>query len=164
MKYILGILLLVIFVVPTPVWAVQSCNVPSDKIAAYNECQQAGVPDCDKLYRTECREVSISNIDSVFGVIKLPSQLSGIPRGGAGISQLIRVGIDLLFLLGAVLSLFFVMWGAIDYISSGSKKEGAAEARKKITYALVGLVLLGLSFVIVRLVGSIVGLKDYFNF
>lgn len=164
MKYILGLLLLVIFVIPTPVRAVQSCSVPSDKIDAYNECQQAGVPDCDKLYRTECREVSTSNIDSVFGVIKLPSQIAEIPRGAAGINQLIRVAIDLIFVIGIVSCLFFVLWGAVDYISSGSKKEGAADARKKITYALVGLVLLGLSFVIVRLVGTIVGLESFFKF
>lgn len=163
MKYILAILISLFLILPSGVKAAQTCEVPSNKIAEYNRCQ-IDMPDqdCDKQYRTLCRGTSA--VDSVFGIIRLPGSISSIPRGAEGINNLIRVGIDLLFIVGAVMSLFFVIWGAIDYMSAGGRKDGAAEARKKITYALIGLMLLGLSFFIVRFVGMIVGLGDFFNF
>lgn len=164
-KYFLILITAVVLALPAIVNAAQVCTVSSENLARYNECQNTPgmtAGDCDKLYRTNCN--STSSIEGVFGVIKLPSPISNIPRGTAGINQLIRVGIDLLFVFGAVSTLIFVVWGAIDYISSGDKKDGAAEARKKITYALIGLMLLGTSFFIVRFVGMIVGLGDLFQF
>lgn len=146
--------------------AAQLCDVPMGKRDLYNQCLNAGASesDCNKMYRTECRDSGSIQVESVFGKIQTPSQISGIPLGTAGINHLIRLGINLLFIVGAVSTLFFVIWGAIDYISAGTRKEGAAEARKKITYALIGLALLGLSFFIVRLVGNIVGLGELFQF
>lgn len=104
------------------------------------------------------------SVQKVFGKIVPPPAIQSIGFGAEGINQLIRVGINLLFIVGAVACLFFVIWGAIQYMSAGTQKDGAAEARKKITYALTGLALLGLSFFIVRLVGNIVGLGDLFEF
>jgi hypothetical protein len=165
MKYLILLVLLVAMIYPQSVDAAKVCEVPSDKLDAYNQCQQVlSGAECDKTYRTSCRELSAVEVESVFGKIQTPSQISGIPLGTAGINHLIRLGINLLFIVGAISTLFFVIWGAIDYISAGTRKEGAAEARKKITYALMGLVLLGLSFFVVRLVGNIVGLGELFQF
>ena len=71
---------------------------------------------------------------------------------------------NLLFILGAILVLIYFIWGALEWMTSGGNKDGAAAARKRITYALVGLALLGLSFVILRTLGFILGFENVFNF
>lgn len=105
-----------------------------------------------------------TGVEGVFGKITLPLQIRNIGEGALGINNFLKTSINLIFLVGAILCLFFVLWGALEYMSAGARKDGAAEARKKITYALIGLIILGMSFFIVRLVGAIVGLDQYFQF
>ncbi len=46
------------------------------------------------------------------------------------------------------LSFFWFAWGVFEYIFAGGKKEALASARKRMTWAIVGLVMFVLSFVI----------------
>ena len=75
-----------------------------------------------------------------------------------GIVQTILVNvISIFFAVGGLGVLIYFVWGAVDWILSGGDKEKVAGARKKMTNAIIGLVLLSLSYVIINLVGSIVG-------
>lgn len=65
----------------------------------------------------------------------------------------------LLSIAGSV-AVLFIIWGGIKYISSGDDLERRAAARRTITYAIVGLVLALLSYVIVQQVlGFIYGVE-----
>lgn len=55
------------------------------------------------------------------------------------------------------------VWGAVDWILSGGDKEKIASARKRITTAIIGLVLLSLTFVVMVVVGQILGIGSLFS-
>jgi cytochrome bd-type quinol oxidase subunit 2 len=83
---------------------------------------------------------------------------SGIPTGGTGmLEKIIQVGINVLFLAAIVLSVIFFILGGIDWIRSEGEKQKIESARKKLTYAIIGLVVVFLSFLITRFVGSMLG-------
>ncbi len=87
-------------------------------------------------------------------------------QGGSaeGIVQtIVKNSILLFFTVGGIGTVIYFLWGAVDWIFSGGDKEKVANARKKMTHALIGLALLALSFVIIRTVGSIVGFDPLGN-
>lgn len=77
----------------------------------------------------------------------------GIESGGKGATAL-QNGIVILLMGITVLSLFFLIWGGIKWITSEGDKTKLDAARKTLIYALVGLVLAFLSFFIVNFVGG----------
>lgn len=87
----------------------------------------------------------------------------GQPSQGINIntspSTIITNGISIVFIIAILLVLFFLIWGAFDWITSGGDKEKVAGARKKILAALIGLVILALSFVIAQVAGSILNIR-----
>ena len=71
--------------------------------------------------------------------------------------------LTLFFTVGAIGVIIYFVWGAVDWIMSGGDKEKIANARKKMTNALIGLALLALAFVIIAVVGEIVGFSPLKN-
>ena len=55
---------------------------------------------------------------------------------------LVTTALNLALVFGTLVSFFFLIWGAVQWISSGGDKEGLEKAKKKVTGALVGLVIL----------------------
>ena len=86
--------------------------------------------------------------------------------GGYTIPNIITTGINLLLIAAGVGAFIFLLWGALDWILSGGAKEGAENARKKITGSIVGLSIVFSVYVLQSIVG-IVFLGDgnaIFNF
>lgn len=102
-------------------------------------------------------------VDSPPVGLNLKSQPGGLLVGksdpGTLLGLIIKNTIVILFTVGAIGFTFMILWGAVGWILSGGDKEKIAGARKRITTALVGLVLLSLTFVIMLVVGQILGLK-----
>jgi hypothetical protein len=88
---------------------------------------------------------------------------AGIPTGSGNLNIGIQWGLTLLFVAAAVVALFFIIWGGIMWITSGGEKEKIQEARNRIIYALIGLVIIFSSYLIVRTVGGLFGGVDPFN-
>lgn len=82
-----------------------------------------------------------------------------IPNASADtlLETVIQNALMLIFTIGAIAVVIFVVWGALDWIMAGGDKDKLAAARKKITQSLIGLVLLALSAVIITVIGEIVG-------
>lgn len=72
---------------------------------------------------------------------------------------IITNAISIVFIIAILLVLFFLIWGAFDWITSGGDKEKVAQARKKIMAALIGLIILALAFVIARVAGGILNIN-----
>lgn len=81
----------------------------------------------------------------------------GIPGSELSLEQLLSFGVNALFALGVILALFFLMWGGISWITSGGDKDKLEKSRKTIVYAIVGLVVIVLSFTIIYLLGVVLG-------
>lgn len=69
----------------------------------------------------------------------------------------------LLFTVGALGFTIMFLWGAVSWILSGGDKEKVAGARKRMTTAIVGLVLLSLTFVIMQVLGHVLGIGSLVN-
>ena len=90
----------------------------------------------------------------------------GVTAAGSaeGIVQTIILNVIVLFFaIGGIGTVIYFIWGAVDWILSGGDKEKVSNARKKMTHAIIGLMLLALSFVIIRTVGRIAGFDPLGN-
>lgn len=75
---------------------------------------------------------------------------------GTGISllqTLIPVAISWCFIIGTVIFFFMLLFGGIQWISSGGDKGKIEGAKGKISSAIIGLIVLFAVFVIIQLVG-----------
>lgn len=96
------------------------------------------------------------SVQQVFGEVKPPDELGGL-RSSEGINMVIGNIITLIFTVAAVIFVIMFLWAAVSMISSGGDKESLAKARGRITWAIIGIVLLSLSFVVFRVLGFVTG-------
>lgn len=83
---------------------------------------------------------------------------SGIPSGGfdtSGIS-VIQVALTILFVLADVAALAFVILAGIQWIISGGDKQKIQAARNRLIYSIIGLIVITLSFFIVKVVTDLI--------
>lgn len=73
------------------------------------------------------------------------------------IGTIINNALVIIFSVAALLVLVMLIIGAMQWILSGGDKEAVQKARERITAALIGLAILALAFLIVNVVGNIVG-------
>lgn len=66
--------------------------------------------------------------------------------------------INLAFVIATLIALAFLIFGGIKWILSGGDKAGVETARNTIVAALVGLVIVFLSYFLLRLIFSIFGI------
>jgi hypothetical protein len=73
----------------------------------------------------------------------------GIMGGGLEkVINLITTSFDLLLVVAVVAAFIFLLIGGVKWIMSGGDKQALASARNTVTYALIGLALAFLSFMI----------------
>ncbi len=66
------------------------------------------------------------------------------------LGQIIANGINLLFVVAAILALAFLVIGGVKWLTSQGEKEGITKARETIVAAVVGLIIIFLSYLIVN--------------
>lgn len=82
-----------------------------------------------------------------------------VTPGQNHLETLISNVISLFFTIGGLGFVIMILWGAVGWILSGGDKEKIAGARKRITTAIIGLVLLSLTFVIMLIAGQVLGIS-----
>lgn len=98
----------------------------------------------------------------VFGRVDVPTPLQNLGFGSIGISSFFNALIRLIYMLAAVIFVFMLMWGAIEWLMSGGDKEKVGSAQKRLTNAIIGIILLGVTFAILDLIGIFTGFT-FFN-
>jgi len=88
----------------------------------------------------------------IFGTITPPGPFTDDPRAELG--RLIAFGVRMVTILAGIILLLFLIWGGIDWITSGGDKEKLGRAQQKLTNALIGIILV---FVVIGLWGLITG-------
>lgn len=79
--------------------------------------------------------------------------------GVSGVGGLIQAVITILFIVATLLALGFLIFGGIKWIMSGGDKAKVEAARGTIVAALVGLVLVFLSYFVLTIIGKFFGLN-----
>src|SRR5260221_13192308 len=91
------------------------------------------------------------NIQSGFGRL---CHLNANNIGG-----LVGAFVTFILIITVLIALFYLIWGAIRWITSGGEKSKVAEARQHILAAIIGLVIAFLTFFILSLALSFFGLS-----
>ncbi len=91
--------------------------------------------------------------------LTLPGQTSPIPTpaglGSKGISfnnlgDFVNAMFNVVVYACIFLAFYYLIWGAYQYMLSDGKKEDLAKARARITWALIGLIVMLLAYFIAR--------------
>jgi hypothetical protein len=79
-----------------------------------------------------------------------------------GIGSLVTLFLNIAFVLAGLILLFFFILGGIGMISSAgqSDPQKAEQAKKTITSAIIGFVVVFVSYWIVKLIGSLLGIQN----
>lgn len=77
----------------------------------------------------------------------------------AAAQDLISAAVSFILFLVIILTLFFVIWGGYDWIIAQGEKQQIQNARNKLTFAVIGLVVVLSSFLIVGTIGNLFGVK-----
>lgn len=95
--------------------------------------------------------------------IQAPPEL---PTGGLETmgKNLIQTGLNFFILIGTITVLIFIVYSGIQWASSGGDKTKVQAARSRLTYTIVGFIIMIMSFVIVSLVFRLLGFDSAFFF
>ena len=75
------------------------------------------------------------------------------------LQDILRFAITILLTASVLLALFFLIFGGLRWILSQGDKKQLEEAQKTIQFAIVGLVLVLLSFFIINFIGFLFGVS-----
>lgn len=79
------------------------------------------------------------------------------------VGELISKALRMVMVIGALLVFMYLIWGGMEWITSGGDKGKTESARNKITAAIVGLIVLAASWAILMLVLSFIGVDGGLN-
>lgn len=80
----------------------------------------------------------------------------GLEKGGDG-QKLIQLGIEIIFVAGVSLAVIFVIISGIQWITSGGDEKKVEAAKGRLTYSIIGLLIVAGAFFIVSTVISLFG-------
>lgn len=101
-------------------------------------------------YLAQSIEINGQRID---GPLKSPS---GAPI--EKLSDVVNIVLAFLYPLAGILLFFYLVRGGFDFLTSGGNEEKVKSGKAKITSALIGFILLVVSYLIVRLIAYVFGL------
>ncbi len=122
------------------------------------------------------RNINIYKVANIFGLVLVTALLvspllvaAQFPSAGVGnaglnsglpqdtnISVLIIRIINILLAVAGLVAVVFLIVGGFRYITAGGNEESAEAAKTTITNAIIGIVVIILSFVIVRVISNAV--------
>lgn len=84
-----------------------------------------------------------------------------VPQGGADSAErIIQIGISLFLAAGILIALIYLILAGIQWTTSGGDKQKVEQARAKITYTIIGLIVMLLSFFIINYVFGFFGVEQ----
>lgn len=91
-------------------------------------------------------------VNSAFAASLCPSDYSGVCD--INIDTAIGSLVNFAYLIAIIVALFYLIWAGIKWITSGGDKAALQQARDHLIGAIIGLVVVFLSYLILTLVGK----------
>jgi len=92
----------------------------------------------------------------------MPIENPAIPNlpkdGGQAFTKYVAIIWQSIVIIGGLTVFLYLIWGALDWILSGSDPERLKRAKNKMFNGLFGLALLVLSYVIINILSNVLGL------
>ncbi len=94
-----------------------------------------------------------------FAAVQARAEEVGIdnPLGNVELEDIIQKIINFLFGLALLICPVFIVWGGFEIATANGAEAKIKEGRQKITYSLVGLVIMALSTAFVNVIKTILG-------
>lgn len=73
----------------------------------------------------------------------------------ATLGKLVSAFFNLFFYIFVFLTFFWLVWGIFQYIAAGGEKQKLAEARSRITWAIVGLLIISVALLVAQFAAEI---------
>lgn len=103
---------------------------------------------------------AFKDVSDIFGKVEVksgPSLLYG-QKVEQSLATIFVFGIRLVFVIGGIAVLIYMLWGALDYITSGGDPDNAAKARQKIINAMIGIIVLVVALALWLFITNIFGI------
>lgn len=104
------------------------------------------------------------DIKDVFGQITPPAGIGAGSDPKADLSYFLGGSIRIFIIVCSLAMLIYMLWGALDWITSGGEKEKISKAQNKITNAVIGFIVLFAVFAIFNLIMNNVLHLNIINF
>lgn len=100
-----------------------------------------------------------------FGKITAPSPIQQFigtdPTGTGALSKFLSNFVTLFYSVAIITLIFMLLWGAFDWLTSEGDKEKLEGARQKLINAIIGIMLFGVAFAIIQVLGTFTGFKFF---
>lgn len=126
-------------------------------ITAYSEANPDKLPANCRRPASLGTPGALNSVEKVFGLILPPPQIIQFGFGSSGISAFLNMVIGLIFMAASIIFVFIIIWGAIELLLSGGNKEAVASARGRLTFAIIGIILMAVAFAVLKLIGTFTG-------
>ncbi|MBI2594219.1 hypothetical protein HYW39_00815, partial [Candidatus Curtissbacteria bacterium] len=94
------------------------------------------------------------------------AQFAGVPDptkyGGKDLGQVVSDFLPFVFSLAAIVTFLYLLYGGFKYLTASGDPKAVDSARKVITSAVTGLIIIFLSFTIITVLGRVLGLPFVF--
>ncbi len=85
------------------------------------------------------------------------------PTSGTSLGEILARVIDALLLFAGAVAVLFLIIGGFRYVVSTGNPDQVDAARKTILYAILGLVIIFIAFVLTRLIQDYLGVRQRFD-
>lgn len=96
-------------------------------------------------------------IKKVFAVDFSQSNVNPVAQF-SNISTILNQVLPTLMIVASLVCLAMLLMGAFSYVTSSGEQEKLQKARKTITYSIIGLILIFLSYLMVRVMSFVTGI------
>lgn len=86
--------------------------------------------------------------------------IEGPLKGIDTLADLINIIVKFVYPFAGILLFIYLVWGGYDYLLSQGNPEKVKGAQGKLTSAIIGFVLLFISYILVRIIALIFGLNS----
>src|SRR3989338_5045042 len=76
------------------------------------------------------------------------------------LGKLVSTGVSVVIILSGILVFVYLVWGGLEWLTSGGDKGKTESARNRITAALVGLAIIASSWALVRIIAYFFGVES----
>lgn len=105
----------------------------------------------NQIYAQGAGDASHVGSGTTLGKILKPAEIGG----NLSFNELVPQIINLVFIVAAAMTFFYLIFGAISWITSGGDKSKVEAARNKITAAVIGLLILAATWAVFTLIVQI---------
>ncbi len=88
------------------------------------------------------------------------NQSNFVPAKFVSIASFMNIILPLVMLIMAVLTLFYMLYGTLLWITGGDNPEQIKKAQMTITFAVIGLVIIVFSFFAVKVIAYILNIQS----